>query len=103
MATNVRSEDESPLTFEDLHYPRKLFERVEHREFWIATLVIFLKYYVIDRVHPNEDRYWKRILRETKSSLWWWRPLSFLDKFFTRLPIVRRLAWNMVVWGYKPE
>ncbi|HSV12861.1 MAG TPA: class I SAM-dependent methyltransferase [Tepidisphaeraceae bacterium] len=101
MATDVRTEDESPLTFADLKLARTLFRDVGHREFWVSTLSLFLKYYLIDRVHPNQDRYWKRILRETPRSLWWWRPLSALDAALTRLPLVRRLAWNMVMWGTK--
>jgi 2-polyprenyl-3-methyl-5-hydroxy-6-metoxy-1,4-benzoquinol methylase len=99
MATEVRTEDEAPLTFADVKLAEKYFTQVGHREFQIATLAIFLKYYLIDRVHPNEDRYWKRILRETPRSLWWWHPLRWMDTALTRTPLVRRLAWNMVMWG----
>ena len=101
MATAVRTPDESPLTVSDLRLLRKYFSNVEHREFWISTLLLFVKYYLIDRVHPNEDRYWKRILRETPESLWWWMPLRSLDTLLTRIPLVRWLAWNTVIWGVK--
>jgi 2-polyprenyl-3-methyl-5-hydroxy-6-metoxy-1,4-benzoquinol methylase len=99
MATEVRTEDEAPLTFADVDLAKNYFGSVGHREFQIATLAIFLKYYLIDRVHPNDDRYWKRILRETNKSLWWWQPLRAMDCVLTRTPLVRRLAWNMVMWG----
>jgi SAM-dependent methyltransferase len=101
MAIEVRTEDESPLTPADLRLARKYFPSVQHREFWISTLLLFVKYYAVDRVHPNEDRYWKRILRETPQSLRWWMPLRALDGALTRLPLVRWLAWNMVMWGEK--
>ena len=101
MATEVRTEDESPLTLKDLELARKYFPGVQHREFWISTLLLFVKYYTVDRVHPNQDRYWKRILRETHESLRWWIPLRVLDGALTRLPLVRWLAWNMVMWGEK--
>jgi 2-polyprenyl-3-methyl-5-hydroxy-6-metoxy-1,4-benzoquinol methylase len=101
MATAVRTPDESPLTTEDIKLARKYFGRVEHREFWIATLLLFVKYYLIDRVHPNKDRYWKRILRETPEKLRWWVPLRHLDTVLTRIPFVRWLAWNVVIWGVK--
>jgi len=101
MATEVRTEDESPLTFRDVSVVGKYFRNVHHREFWILTLSLFLKYYVVDRVHPNSDRYWKRILRETPVSLWWWTPLEWMDRLLTRIPLVRRLSWNMVMWGEK--
>ena len=65
------------------------------------TLSLFLKYYLIDRVHPNTDRYWKRIFRETPATLGWWLPLKRIDRVLTRIPLVRCLAWNMVMWGVK--
>ncbi len=101
MATEVRTEDEAPLTTGDLTLIRKYFSDVGHREFWIATLALFLKYYLIDRVHPNADRYWKRIFTETNGSLWWWQPLRALDAVLTRLPGIKWWAWNIVIWGTK--
>ena len=101
IATEVRSEDESPLEIADLRLARKYFPGVQHREFWIATLLLFVKYYAVDRVHPNRDRYWKRILRETPETLRWWMPLRAIDAALTRVPLMRWLAWNMVMWGEK--
>ena len=101
MATGVRTPDETPLGREDLNLARKYFSEVGHREFWIGALALFLKYYVVNRVDPNADRYWKRILRETPGSLWWWWPLRGCDEILTRLPGIRWLAWNMVMWGRK--
>lgn len=101
MATEVRTEDEAPLTFEILKVAEAYFAGVQHREFWIASLALFFKYFGVDRIHPNEDRYWKRIYRESRETLRWWLPLRAVDKFLTRLPLVRRLAWNTVMWGYK--
>jgi 2-polyprenyl-3-methyl-5-hydroxy-6-metoxy-1,4-benzoquinol methylase len=102
MATEVRTPDENPLTRADLKRARSYFCDVGHHEFWIATLVLFAKYYVLDRVHPNADRYWKRILKETPESLWWWKPLLLVDGVLSRLPGLRFWSWNMVMWGTKP-
>ena len=101
MATKVRTEDEAPLTFADVKLAGEYFHNVQHREFWILTLSLFLKYYLIDRVHPNADRYWKRIFLETPATLAWWIPLERIDRLLTEIPLVRRLAWNMVMWGEK--
>ncbi len=101
MATEVRTADESPLTTADLKLARKYFRRVGHREFWISALLLFGKYYLKDRVHPNEDRYWKRILRERSEDLWWWKPLRAADRVLTQVPLLRWLAWNIVIWGEK--
>lgn len=102
MATEVRTPDENPLTRADLKRARSYFCDVGHHEFWIATLVLFAKYYVLDRVHPNADRYWKRILKETPESLWWWKPLLLVDGVLSRVPGLRFWSWNMVMWGTKP-
>ncbi len=101
MATKVRTVDEKPLSFADVELAKKYFINVGHREFWIAGLALFLKYFLIDRVHPNADRYWKRILKERPENLWWWWPLRGADEVLTRLPLLRALAWNMVMWGEK--
>ena len=103
MATRVRTQDEAPLTIADIRLAEKYFRGVGHREFWISTLALFLKYFLIDRLHPNQDRYWKRILREKTEDLWWWTPLRALDAALTRIPGVRWMAWNVVMWGQKPE
>ena len=103
MATEVRTPDEAPLTTADIKLAGQYFEGVQHREFWISALTLFVKYYALDRVHPNEDRYWKRILKETDRQLAWWKPLRAMDALLTRLPLIRWLAWNVVVWGHKPE
>jgi len=101
MATGVRTPDEAPLTTKDIKLARMYFQNVQHREFWILTLLLFMKYYVIDGIHPNADRYWKRILRETTDHLLWWMPLKYLDIVLTRTPLIRWLAWNVVIWGTK--
>ena len=103
MATEVRTPDESPLTRADVLLARQYFSHVQHREFWISALALFAKYYLVDRIHPNADRYWKRILRETPQSLRWWTPLRALDSILTQLPLVRWLSWNMVMWGEKTQ
>lgn len=67
----------------------------------MASLLLFIKYLVVDRVHPNADRYWKRILKETDHTLRWWKPLRTLDAALTRIPGIRWWAWNTVMWGTK--
>lgn len=102
LATAVRTEDERPLRFSDLKYFRELFSEVQHREFWLTTLLIFFKYFFLDRVDPNADRYWKRILTEDPERIGcWFRPLQRLDDVLLRLPPLQFLAWNLVIWGRK--
>lgn len=103
IANEVRTEDESPLRRRDIALACEYFEDVQCRMFWMSTLSIFFKYYLLDRVHPNSDRYWKRILRESDSSLWWWKPLLSLDSILTRVPGLRWWAWNIVMSGLKQK
>ena len=102
LATGVRTVDEHPLTFGIVESLRRRFVDVGHREFWLSTLALFLKYYFVDRLDPNRVRYWKKILREDPARIgWWFRPLQAVDAALLRLPLVRRLAWNIAVWGTK--
>jgi SAM-dependent methyltransferase len=104
MATRVRTVDEHPLRFDALEAFRRQFADVGHREFWLSTLLLFVRYYAVDRIHPNADRYWKKILEEDHDRIgWWFSPLQRLDDVLLRLPLVRRLAWNTVIWGNKPS
>ena len=101
MATQVRTPDEAPLSTVEIRLARKYFSNVGHREFWISSLALFAKYYLVDGIHPNADRYWKRILHERREDVRWWIPLTKLDGVLTRIPLVRWMAWNMVMWGRK--
>jgi SAM-dependent methyltransferase len=101
MATTVRTIDESPLSFRTLRLARKYFVNVKHREFWIAALALFLKFYLIDGIHPDEQRYWKRMYEVPAKSLWWWYPLRSLDVVLSRIPLIKALAWNIVIFGEK--
>lgn len=101
MASEVRSEDEMPLGREDLATARSVFGRVGMRTFWITALALFLKYYLVDQVDPNVERYWKKIYCEDPGKLGWWRLLAAVDSLLARLPGVRLLAWNVVLWGAK--
>lgn len=102
IASGVRTEDEKPLRYADLKLARQYFHEVEHHEFWLTTLALFLKYYFIDRTNPNEVRYWKRIYSENRLSLRWWMPLLVVDNLLTKTPLIRWLAWNIVMTGVKP-
>ncbi|HKF52526.1 MAG TPA: class I SAM-dependent methyltransferase [Candidatus Acidoferrales bacterium] len=101
MATKVRTPDEAPLSIEDIRLARNYFANVGHREFWISALTLFAKYYLVDGIHPNADRYWKKILHERRETLRWWTPFARIDSVLTRVPVIRWLAWNVVMWGQR--
>lgn len=102
MATDVRTIDETPLGFDILDTYKKYFTTVSHKEFWFATLLLFINYYLFQGVHPNSERYWKKMYRENDKTIgWWFKPLIALDKFLLALPFVNHLAWNTVIFSRK--
>jgi SAM-dependent methyltransferase len=102
MASKVRTPDEHPLTPQDLAVVRSTFRHVETRSYWLLTLLLFVKFYLVNRVHPNAERYWKKIIREADRHRWLYRPLAFMDRILlTVVPPLQRLCWNVVVCARK--
>lgn len=98
MAAGVRTEDEHPLRRSDVRTICSMFAESEVRMFWLLTLVLFAKFYFVDRVDPNSDRYWKRIFRMERDIRRWFRPLVSLDAALLRLvPPLGWWCWNVVV------
>lgn len=104
MAVAVRTEDESPLDIRDLEVFGRHFRQVDHRCFWLAGLWIFMKFFLIDRVHPSKDRYWKKIIVEAGRLRGTYRWLAAVDELLIRgLPWLQRMCWNLVVCSSCPR
>lgn len=101
MAMEVRTEDEHPIRMQDLEIWEKHFGKVDKEFFWLSSLVLFLKFYLVDKIDPNEDRYWKRILTHEKENNWFYKPLAALDKILLKTPLLKWWAWNIAIVGYK--
>lgn len=97
MATQVRTTDEHPLGTDDLRLLRQTFQRVDARFFWLAALGVFVWFFLGQRVHPNAERYWKKIITDYASIAPLHRLLSSLDRVLLRVPGLRWWAWNMAV------
>lgn len=97
MADQVRSDDEHPLTLHDLADMRSLFEQVDVQFSWFTSLSVFLKFYFVDQIHPNEERYWKKAIYDHHAFAKLYRWTSALDSWLLKVPGVRWLAWNMAV------
>jgi SAM-dependent methyltransferase len=98
MAMPVRTHDEHPLRRSDIKFFRSRFSEFDSRFFWLTSLVVFLKFYLWDRVHPSTDRYWKRILAQERDLRPLVNPLMSLDRTLLRLiPGLGWWCWNVVV------
>ena len=101
MATEVRTEDETPLDINLVNYIRSLYSKTHYDTFWIATLWIFLQFYLIEKVNPNKERYWKKIILEQVRLEKPYLRLEKLDKWLKKLPLMKRFAWNLAVVATK--
>jgi SAM-dependent methyltransferase len=101
IATEVRTEDEMPLDINIVNYVKSLFSDTAYDTFWIATLWIFLQFYLIEKVNPNQERYWKKIIIEQERLEPTYRRLENLDKILKKLPLIKRFAWNIAVVATK--
>lgn len=101
MASKVRSEDEMPLSVDFVKNVEALFSQVSYETFWFSTLWIFLRFYLIEGVSPNQERYWKKIIYEEPRLRSTYSRLEKLDKYLKKIPLVERYAWNIAVVATK--
>lgn len=102
MAMDVRTIDEMPLGFDILKKYKKYFTKVEHKENWFLTNLIFIYYFLIKRYSPNKVRYWKQIYKEDEKSIgWWFKPLAALDKLLMKIPLLNYMAWTITIYAKK--
>ena len=102
MANQVRTSDEHPLTRKDV---QTIFSSLNHGEatfIWFSTLIIFILFFIVGRVHPNRERYWKKIVYEEEKWRGLYTLLARLDGVLLRaFPPLRWLCWNVVIMGRK--
>ncbi|HEY0003161.1 MAG TPA: class I SAM-dependent methyltransferase [Pyrinomonadaceae bacterium] len=101
MATEVRSEDERPLDIRITRFVKSLFSETVYDTFWLATLWIFMRFYLVERVNPNEERYWKKIITESARLEKSYQRLEKLDAALKKISYLKRFAWNIAVVATK--
>ena len=102
LASGVRTPDEHPLRRCDLDRFRKRFRHVEYRCFWLLTLALFLRFYLVEKVHPSKERYWKKILIEAdRLAPFYYRLEKWDRRLLSFFPGLKWLCWNMVVHARK--
>lgn len=101
IATEVRTKDERALDIGITKFVQSLFRETVYDTFWLATLWIFLRFYLIERVHPNRERYWKKIIAEQARLEPTYCRLERLDRLLKQVPFMKRFAWNIAVVATK--
>ena len=98
MARTVRTKNEKPFRFRDLRYLRKLFSQVRHSEFWLATQLIFIYFFLIKRASPRKERYWKKVIAEADSIAPMYKRLLKIDNWLLKnMPLLKIFCWNTVI------
>jgi 2-polyprenyl-3-methyl-5-hydroxy-6-metoxy-1,4-benzoquinol methylase len=104
MATSVRTSDEHPLRRGDVALIGKYFPDCSVSGYWLCTLSIFVKFYLLDRIDPNKERYWKKIVNEHRLLRRYYNPLELCDRVLLSLfPFLKWLCWNIVILGRKAQ
>ena len=101
MARRVRTTDEKPLGITIVRAFKSLFSKVEYDTFWLATLWIFIRFYLIERVNPNKERYWKKIISEETRLRPLYRRLEKIDHYLKKISYLKRFAWNIALVAQK--
>lgn len=98
MATKVRTEDEHPLRRVDIRFMRSKFDSVEPRFFWLTATLIFVRFFLIDRISPNEGRYWKLIIDRRSKHERFLKTTHKIDRVVLKaFPPLKWWSWNVAV------
>jgi ubiquinone/menaquinone biosynthesis C-methylase UbiE len=102
LADKVRTDEEHPLSMEDIAQIKAVFPKTTHREYHLLTLFIFIWFYLVERQHPNKVRYWKKIISEADKYKLAFNYLYALDrKLLWLLPFLRKYCWVSVITAKK--
>lgn len=102
IAKKVRTEDEHPLHMKDIDLFKKYFSSVSFETTWFFSLWVFIKYFFIDKVDPNEERFWKKIIYDEKNLKNIYNRLEKLDNLFLNIfPFLKRYCWNIIIFSIK--
>jgi SAM-dependent methyltransferase len=102
LAGENRTADEHPLRRSDLRLIRSRFRNIQARGFWLSALLIFMRFFVIDRLHPARHRYWRVVIeRQEKHRRFLGSAHRFDGGVLKVLPPLRWLCWNLAVVAEK--
>jgi 2-polyprenyl-3-methyl-5-hydroxy-6-metoxy-1,4-benzoquinol methylase len=102
MAAGVRTEDEHPLRVSDIKGIKNLFGKIETKFFWLTATVIFVRFYLIDRIGPSEGRYWKLIIDRREKHARLLKITHTIDRLLLKvLPPLRWWCWNVAIVATK--
>lgn len=105
LASNVRTPGERPVGFNLVKEMKAHFKRVEYKTTWLLTQSLFIKYLLVDWLHPGKTRYWKKMLNEKEETTGrWFNKLAAVDESLCKaIPFLKYFAWNIVIETKNPR
>jgi len=99
IAKDVRTVTEHPLDYKKLgKFAGAKFTKITHHEFHLMTLLIFVWFFLVERISPNSERYWKKIIDDEKKVGKAFRVLNKVDQIvFKLIPFIKKFSWNTVL------
>jgi len=97
LASDVRTPTEKPFTFDDIKFLAGYFRRCKHKEFHLFTTLIFVWFFIGERLHPGKVRYWRKFIEEGEKYKRIFLFLFRIDRFFLKIPFLKRFCWNTVI------
>ncbi len=97
LAKDVRTKMERPFTFSDIKKLGKGFRYITHTEQQLFTTLIFVWFFVGERLNPSRARYWKKIIDESERYAKVFKFLEKIDWLILKIPLLKMLCWNTVV------
>ena len=101
VAKQVRTSDEQPLDIGIVRDFVTMFSKVEYDTFWLASLWIFIRFYFFERVDPNRERYWKKIIAEEPRLRSMYIRLERIDHLIKKINYLKRFSWNIALVAEK--
>lgn len=97
MSKDLRTKMEKPFTFNDVESLSAKFGEARHYELQLFTTLIFVWFFLGERLHPNKVRYWKRFIEKGENYETAFRFLNRLDNLALKVPFLKRYCWNTVI------
>lgn len=97
LAGDVRTKMERPFTFQEVRLLGKNFKSVRHVEKQFLTTLIFVWFFLGERVSPRKVRYWKKIVDECERYERAFKILKRMDSMVLKIPFLNRMCWNTVI------
>lgn len=98
IARDVRTPMETSFKLKDFECARDYFEHVSFEFCWLTSLNIFLYMYLVERIDPVKDRYWKRVIREHKRYQKMFCRFNRFDRGILKaLPFLKYMCWTVVI------